>query len=178
MPVIKKYGNRRMYDTETSRYVNLDDVAEMVRNGEDVQVIDAQTEEDLTRVVLTQIIVEGAKSSDSPLPIDFLRQIIVASSRAQQDLLTRYFNFVFGLYEKAQTEMRDRVSGSRPMINPFDAFQRVLSGQVPWSGFEKTESPPPSQAEEEEAPPDESTQAELAMLKKRLEELESRLGNG
>ncbi len=59
--VIKKYANRRLYDTSNSRYINLEDIAALVRNGKDVQVVDASTGEDITRVTLTQIIVEDAK---------------------------------------------------------------------------------------------------------------------
>ena len=62
--VVKKYENRRLYDTGASRYVNLDDVARMVREGVEVQVLDARTGEDLTRVILTQVIMEDAKGHD------------------------------------------------------------------------------------------------------------------
>lgn len=171
MPVIKKYSNRRMYDTEASRYVNLEDVAGMVRAGEEVQVIDAQSGDDLTRVVLTQIIVEGTKNKDYLLPTDFLRQMIMASGKAQQELWTRYFNFVFGLYDKAQVEVRERMTGSRPLLNPFETFQRLMSGQSPWNGAEH-----PSVEDEDDAEDiADDAAAELANLRRRLEELEAKL---
>ena len=66
--LIKKYENRRLYDTTNSRYVNLDEVAQMLQRGEDVKVVDAATGEDITRLILTQIIVEDAKTTDSELP--------------------------------------------------------------------------------------------------------------
>ncbi len=84
---IKKYGNRRMYDTSSSRYVTLDDVARLVREGNEVVVTDVTTGEDITPIVLTQVIVEGAKKKDCALPTDFLRQLVMASGRTQQDLL-------------------------------------------------------------------------------------------
>jgi len=71
--VIKKYENRRVYDTSKSRYVNLEDLAELIREGADVQVVDAKTGEDLTRVTLTQIILEDAKDQPVGLPLVLLR---------------------------------------------------------------------------------------------------------
>ena len=71
--VIKKYGNRRLYDTTGSRYVNLDDIAALIREGTDLKVVDAKTGHDLTRVTLTQIITEDAKGKPTGLPLDLLR---------------------------------------------------------------------------------------------------------
>lgn len=82
--LIKKYGNRRLYDTSTSRYVNLVDIAEMIRRGADVSVLDAKSGEDLTRVTLTQIIAEDAKGEQG-LPLEFLRQVIVASNKVAHE---------------------------------------------------------------------------------------------
>lgn len=80
--VIKKYPNRRLYDTSAGRYVNLEDVAVLIRQGEDVQVLDARTGEDLTRVILTQIIVEDVKGGPAGLPLDLLRQLVMATDQA------------------------------------------------------------------------------------------------
>jgi polyhydroxyalkanoate synthesis repressor PhaR len=103
--VIKKYENRRLYDTGASRYVNLDDVARMVREGMDVQVIDARSGEDLTRVILTQVIMEDAKGRESGLPLELLRKLIVASDRATHDFLTWYLTTVTDMYQKAQSAL-------------------------------------------------------------------------
>ena len=84
--VIKKYPNRRLYDTSSGRYVNLDDVALLIRKGMDVHVVDARTGEDLTRVVLTQIIVEDVKGQPAGLPLDLLRQLVMATDRALSDV--------------------------------------------------------------------------------------------
>ena len=73
--VIKKYGNRRLYDTSTSRYINLEELSDLVRNGNEVKVVDAKTGEDLTRLTLMQIIVEDAKEERAPLPLELLRQL-------------------------------------------------------------------------------------------------------
>lgn len=86
--VIRKYPNRRLYDTAAGRYVNLEDIAALVRLGEDVQVLDAKTGEDVTRVVLTQIIVEDAKDRGAMLPLELLRQLILITDRAGRELLS------------------------------------------------------------------------------------------
>src|SRR5579862_5181664 len=106
--VIKKYENRRLYDTGASRYVNLDEVARMVRDGVDVQVLDAATGRDLTRVILTQIIMEDAKGPESGLPLELLRKLIVASDRATHDFLSWYLTTVTEMYQKAQSALQVR----------------------------------------------------------------------
>ena len=88
--VIKKYGNRRLYDSSNSKYVNLDDIAEFIRAGKDVQVVDAKTGQDLTRVTLTQIITEDAKDKPTGLPLELLRQLIVASDEVRQEFVMWY----------------------------------------------------------------------------------------
>ena len=87
MVVIKKYPNRRLYNTSAGKYVNLEELAGMIRQGIDLQVVDAKTGEDLTRVILTQIIVEDAKDRPTGLPLELLRQLIVASDRAGQEFI-------------------------------------------------------------------------------------------
>jgi polyhydroxyalkanoate synthesis repressor PhaR len=90
--VIKKYPNRRLYDTSTGRYVNLDDVAILIRQGADVQVVDARTGEDLTRVIMTQIIVEDAKGQPSGLPLELLRQLVRTTDRALSNVRSAAFS--------------------------------------------------------------------------------------
>ena len=108
--VIKKYGNRRLYDTSGSRYVNLDDIAALVRNGKDVQVIDAKTGEDLTRVILTQIILEDAKGQPSGLPLEMLRQLVIATDRVGRDFLMWYLKSAFDAYNKVHDSLQTRIS--------------------------------------------------------------------
>src|SRR5664279_1059016 len=100
--VIKKYGNRRLYDTSGSRYVNLDDIAALVRNGKDVQVVDAKSGEDLTRVTLTQVIVEDAKDQPTGLPLELLKQLIVASDHVGKEFIMWYLKSAFDAYQKMQ----------------------------------------------------------------------------
>lgn len=116
--IIRKYENRRLYDTTASRYINLDDVARMVREGREVQVVDARTGEDLTRVTLTQVIMEDAKGHESGLPLDLLRKLIVASDRATHDFLTWYLTTVTDIYQKAQHALQ---------TNPLEAMRNLFT---------------------------------------------------
>lgn len=88
--VVRKYENRRLYDTSSSRYVNLPEIAQLVREGAEVQVVDAKSGEDITRVILTQIIHEDARNRKGELPLPFLRELIVTSDRAFRDFLSWY----------------------------------------------------------------------------------------
>jgi polyhydroxyalkanoate synthesis repressor PhaR len=97
--LIRKYGNRRLYDTTAKRYVNLDEIARMVREGHDIQVVDARTGEDLTRTTLTQIIMEDAKNREGGLPLEILRDLISLSDKARHELLGWYVDFVRGLFQ-------------------------------------------------------------------------------
>jgi len=115
--IIKKYENRRLYNSTDSRYVNLDEVADMVRKGYDVRVLDAATGEDLTRLILTQIIVDHAKEPDSAFPLDMLRQMVVASGQATQEGTLKYMKAVFDMYQNAFRAMA-------PPINPFEYMPR------------------------------------------------------
>lgn len=117
--VIKKYENRRLYDTTNSRYINLDEIARLVKDGREVEVVDAATGEDITRVVLTQIIMEDAKAPNSAFPVDILRQMVVASGRATQESM-QYMKAMFDMYQNAYRSMT-------PPMSPFD----FMRGQRP-----------------------------------------------
>lgn len=112
--VIRKYGNRRLYDITNSRYVNLDEVAHMVRDGRDVQVVDAVTNDDLTRAVLTQIIVEQARDEDSVLPLDILRQMVAVSGKASSETALTYMKAVFDMYQNAYRTVAAPALGVTP----------------------------------------------------------------
>ncbi len=153
--VIKKYGNRRLYDTAGSRYVNLDEIAALVRDGKNVQVVDATTGRDLTRVVLTQIITEDAKEKPTGLPLELLRQLIMASDQVRQEFVMWYLKSAFDTYEKVQSAVTNRLSEvENAILSPVETMKRFLGA--------------PS------APPPEST-TELESLRTRIAELEHRL---
>src|SRR3569833_1238156 len=115
--LIKKYENRRLYDSSNSRYVNIEDIAQMVREGADVQVIDAANGDDISRQVLAQIIMEDAKTPNSNFPLDVLRQLVIASGQAGKDGFTKYMRTMSEMYQNAYRAMN-------PALNPLDLFQR------------------------------------------------------
>ena len=155
--VIKKYGNRRLYDTSTSKYVNLDDIAGFIRKGKEVQIVDAKTGKDLTRVTLTQIITEDAKEKPTGLPLELLRQLIVASDETRQEFVMWYLKSAFDTYQKVQDAVQSRLGEVRSAIlSPVDMMKQLIK------------TPAPSQPGAEAEP-------ELDALRKRVAELEARL---
>lgn len=138
--VIKKYGNRRLYDTSTSRYINLDDIARMVRNGKEVQVMDARTGEDLTRVTLAQIIMEDAKEQPTGLPLELLRQLIMATDEVGRDFVMWYLRSAFDTYQKVHSALQDGITGVRSAaLSPLEMMQSILKGTP--AGGKKTSAP-------------------------------------
>lgn len=109
---IKKYANRRLYDTDRSRYVTLDDLREMVRAGVDFQVVDARTEEDLTRQTLTQIIADAEQGPGGMLPVDVLRQMIALYGGAMEAMVPQYLRASMDRLMSGQAEFRDRIEGA------------------------------------------------------------------
>ena len=127
--VIKKYGNRRLYDTSTSQYVNLEEIAARVRNGKQVRVVDAKTGQDLTRLTLTQIIVEDAKGGPGGLPLELLRQLIVASDHVGREFVMWYLNSAFNAYQKVQESLQSGLSEVRSAaLSPLQMMKGSIQG--------------------------------------------------
>jgi polyhydroxyalkanoate synthesis repressor PhaR len=159
--VIKKYPNRRLYDTSGSRYINLEDIATLVREGIDVQVVDAQTGEDITRVTLTQIIVDDAKTQPTGLPLELLRQLIISSDRVGQEFIMWYLKSAFDAYKNVQSKLQSGLSGVQSAaMSPISMVKNLIQAQ----GTEERASD--SQAD--------SSSAELQQLRRRIAELEAR----
>ena len=116
--VIKKYGNRRLYDTSTSQYINLEEIATLIRKGKEVRVVDAKTGQDLTRVTLTQIVVEDAKEGPTGLPLELLRQLIVASDQVGREFVMWYLNSAFSAYQKVRESLQSGLSEVRSAVLP------------------------------------------------------------
>jgi polyhydroxyalkanoate synthesis repressor PhaR len=155
--IIKKYGNRRLYDSSRSQYVNLDDIAALIRAGKDVQIVDAKTGQDLTRVTLTQIITEDAKDKPTGLPLELLRQLIVASDEVRQEFVMWYLKSAFDTYQKVQDAVQNRLGEVQSAIlSPVDIMKSFLGSTAP----------PRPRVE---------TEPELDALRKRVAELEARL---
>ena len=102
---IKKYANRRLYDTESSSYITLDRLAAMIREGRDFEVVDAKTGEDITHQVLTQIIVDEESRGSTMLPVNFLRQLIGLYGGQMQGAVPSYLEAAMEAFEKNQQAM-------------------------------------------------------------------------
>lgn len=165
--LIKKYENRRLYDVTNSRYVNLEDVAQILKDGFDVRVVDAPTGADITRLILTQIIVEDAKAPNSAFPLDLLRQMIVSSGKASQETALRYMKTMLDIYQ-------DTYRAMTPAVNPFSFFTEAPAAH-PVQHPVQTEPRAAAQGAPAEAPSPhaETTRPdETAELKQRVEHLE------
>ncbi len=127
---IKKYANRRLYNTATSSYVTLDYLAQMVREGQDFTVEDAKTGEDITRSVLTQIIVEEEAKGQTMLPINFLRQLISLYGDNLQFLVPRYLEQSMEAFGRNQEQMRSYMKESFGGMFPFDRFQEMSKQNI------------------------------------------------
>lgn len=110
--IIKKYANRRLYDTSASRYVTLDHLRDLVKEGRDFQVVDAKSGEDLTRGVLAQIIFEEEAKGETLLPVDFLRQLISFYGDAMQPMVPSYLQMSMENFARQQQQMREKMAGA------------------------------------------------------------------
>src|ERR1700741_3530418 len=154
--VIKKYGNRRLYDTANSRYVNLDEIAGFIREGKNVRVLDAKTGKDLTRVTLSQIITEDAKDKPTGLPLELLRQLVVASDEVRQEFVMWYLKSAFDAYQKVQETVQNRLGDVQSAIlSPVEMMNKFLGPSA--------------------LPMTRPDNKEVEMLRKRVSELEARL---
>jgi polyhydroxyalkanoate synthesis repressor PhaR len=193
--IIKKYANRRLYNTDSSTYVTLEDLAEMVRAERDFVVYDAKTGEDLTHAVLTQIIVEQESRGTNLLPIGFLRQLIRFYGDSMQKLVPSYLEFSLDSLTRQQEQYRRRfahVFGTaafdamqEQVRKNFDTFERALGMFTPFSGADGTtahgagsgegaEDKPASNAKPGMKPGEDeidTLKAELLAMQQRLERL-------
>lgn len=131
--VVKKYANRRLYNTESSAYITLDNLAEMVRKGRDFVVYDAKTGEDITRSVLTQIIVEEEGKGQNLLPTPFLRQLIGLYGGSMQGLVPNYLECAMNAFTEQQEKVHATVQktvGSMSGLFPFGNLEEVSRQNV------------------------------------------------
>jgi len=186
--IIKKYANRRLYNTDTSTYVTLEDLAEMVRAERDFVVYDAKTGEDLTHAVLTQIIVEQESRGTNLLPIGFLRQLIRFYGDGMQMLVPSYLEFSLDSLTKQQEQYRRRFADTfgtaafdavqEQVRKNFQTFEKTLGMFTPFgpdaagardgkASEESTSKPATGQSEDDI----DTLKAELQAMQERLEKL-------
>nr|WP_295738622.1 polyhydroxyalkanoate synthesis repressor PhaR [uncultured Acidocella sp.] len=175
--IVKKYANRRLYNTESSSYITLENLAEMVRNNRDFVVYDAKSGDDITRSVLTQIIVEEEGKGNALLPTTFLRQLIGVYGTEMPGLMPKYLEQAMANFMRQQESVRETVSKTfGPFMPPgvedmgrrnMAMMERAMTLFSPFYGNEpKTETPQDSQEEIASLRAEvERLQAELAALK-------------
>jgi polyhydroxyalkanoate synthesis repressor PhaR len=188
--IIKKYANRRLYNTDTSTYVTLEDLAEMVRSQRDFVVFDAKTGEDLTHSVLTQIIVEQESRGTNLLPIGFLRQLIRFYGDSMQRLVPSYLEFSLDSLTRQQDDYREKFAHTfgtaafeamqEQVRKNFVTFEKALGLFSPFAAGEFNEakkgnnseasSEGGKQSEDELA----NLKAELSAMQQRLDQLSKR----
>lgn len=137
--VIKKYANRRLYDTETSAYITLEDLCDRVKEGREFVVVDAKTGQDLTRQILTQIIFEQETKGFPLLPTDFLRNVIRFYDDSMHGVMQRYLETSMKSFIQNQDQMRGMMAGktaSSGMASPFAPLEEMTKQNM--ALFEKT----------------------------------------
>lgn len=120
---IKKYANRRLYNTATSSYVTLDDLSVMVRDGQDFTVVDAKTNADITRSVLTQIIFEEESKGQNLLPVNFLRQLIALYGDSLQAIVPNYLEYTMQAFGRNQERLRSTMTEAMGGMFPFGRWE-------------------------------------------------------
>jgi polyhydroxyalkanoate synthesis repressor PhaR len=168
--IVKKYANRRLYDTESSSYITLERLAEMVRQKRQFKVVDAKSGEDITRQVLTQIIMDEESRGSEMLPINFLRQLIGLYGDRMQGLVPQYLEASMEALQRNQAQLRDALAGAFTG-GPFaelarrnmEMFQTAAGG----TGGGSASAPEPTDREAEI----QRLKAELAALQSKVDKL-------
>ena len=179
---IKKYANRRLYNTATSSYVTLDYLSDMVKNGQDFVVYDAKTGEDITRSVLTQIIFEEENKGQNLLPIQFLRQLIQYYGDSLQSFVPSYLEMTMDSFSRNQEKIREQMRasfGAAPGYAMFEEtarqnmalFEQAMKMFSPVGGMYGARAAAPADDPAREM---QELKAELAELKRQL----AKLGGG
>ena len=179
---IKKYANRRLYNTATSSYVTLDHLCQMVKEGVDFAVYDAKTGEDITRTVLTQIIVEEEAKGENLLPITFLRQLISFYGDNMQWIVPRYLDHMMSAFATNQDRMRQTMQETFGGMFPFANLEELSKQNMAlFESAMQAFAPFPAEPQPEqnhEAAPDETGEADpeaLQKLKAQMDALQHQL---
>lgn len=160
--IVKKYGNRRLYDTSDSRYITLEDLADKVRQGAEVQVVDAKTGEDLTAPTLTQILIEG-RGAARLLPVPMLIQLVRLGDDALAEFFGQYLRWALDVYLNARQGVRQIAPYNPLAMAPFGATEALLRL---FGGSPARTEPSPTTA---------SGSNEIAELRRELQEMKRSL---
>jgi polyhydroxyalkanoate synthesis repressor PhaR len=180
--VIKKYANRRLYNTRSSAYVTLDNLSEMVKDGVDFVVYDAKTNDDITRSVLTQIIFDEESRGQNLLPIQFLRQLIRYYGDSMQAFVPSYLELSLDSFTRQQGRMREQIASTvgvapgmgfmedqvRQNLALFDRAMKMFTPFAFTRSDEPAAPPPPEPAKP-------ASDTALDDLKRRIEEMQTQI---
>ena len=166
--LIKRYASRRLYNTETSDYVTLEDIAGFIRSGRDVQIVDLKSGDDLTRQYLLQIIAEHESRGENVLPLDVLTDLVRSYTTQAQSVVPQFLAMSFEMLREGQSKMMENLTNPMAAMPGFEAMQAqqeafmkaMTGGMANWSG------PAPEEGEGAE---------ELAEIRKQLSELQAQL---
>lgn len=171
--IIKKYANRRLYNTQSSSYITLDHLAKMTREGIDFKVLDAKSGTDITHQILTQIIMEEESSGEHMLPVNFLRQLISMYGNSMQGLLPHYLEASMEHFRTNQQKLHkafEESLGSNPLAKlaqqNMAMFKAAAAAFMPGAATEE---------EKVESAPAETTRDELATLRQQMAEMQKKL---
>lgn len=180
--LVKKYGNRRLYDTEASRYITLEELAQLIRSGRDVKIIDAKSKTDLTKAVLLQIISEQEKEQDL-LPVSFLKKMIQLGDESMREALPRYLSFSLDAFFAAQKQFERRyqnLAGS--FLNPMMWLAPAMApgvqgprGEPDGEGLEPSPEEAASSPEAGHPPADSAEKDQIQALKAQVEKIQALL---
>ncbi|WP_419827761.1 polyhydroxyalkanoate synthesis repressor PhaR [Sphingomonas sp.] len=173
--IIKKYANRRLYNTETSSYITLEHLAAMTRDGRDFKVLDARTDEDITHAVLTQIIMDEETRGQTLLPVSFLRQLIALYGDSMQSMVPQYLEASMEAFRRNQAQFRTAMEGAFSG-GPFAEitkrnmamFEAAAGAFKPETAGDKSAAPPAGGAEDIAA-----LKAQLAALQNKIDKMGS-----
>lgn len=177
--IIKKYANRRLYNTQSSSYITLDHLAHMVRENVDFKVVDAKTGDDITHQILTQIIMEEEASGEQMLPVNFLRQLISMYGNSMQGLVPHYLEASMDHFRENQQKLRSAFEesfGNNPLAKiakqNLEMFKAAAAAFMPGAMQQETPSEtapaaPAAEAEDELS----ALRAQMAAMQKKLDSL-------
>ena len=177
--IIKKYANRRLYNTQTSKYITLDFLAELTRKEQDFKVVDARTGEDITHSVLTQIIMEEEANGQNLLPVNFLKQIIAMYGNSMQGMVPDFLENSMANFRASQEQMKAMLEGSmqaNPLTAPLAEMAKrnmeLMKSFAP--GFPMAQSAPEPKPEPESAAADDA-EVDVETLKQQMAALQAQI---
>lgn len=177
--IIKKYANRRLYDTKRSVYITLDDLKNMVHEGTDFVVHDAKTGDDLTHSVLTQIIFEQEAQGERLLPVDFLRQLIRFYGDSMQSVVPGFLDLSMNSLTQSKERFAKQMGGAtgNPLFGVFEEqvrqnmtlFEKALGSMMPFSAFGASQADTPEPDRQDEL---DELRAQMAAMQEKLDTLD------